>query len=208
MESMLGVRAHWEQVYAEKDPREVSWFEPTPERSLSLIEATGVGRDAAILDVGGGASSLGAQLLEAGYTDVTVADLAASALKHAQAQLGDEAARITWLEADIRDHDFGRLYDLWHDRAVFHFMVDPGDREGYLAVLRRTLRPGGHLLLATFGPEGPTQCSGLPVVRYGSGDLSRALDQGFELLSSSLQEHITPAGNPQQFHYARLIRAA
>jgi SAM-dependent methyltransferase len=201
-------RAHWEGAYAQRAPHQVSWYEPLPQRSLELIQAADVGHGAPILDVGGGASSLAAQLLSMGYTDITVADISPAALAYAKAELGGAAARVTWIEADVRAHDFGRRYDLWHDRAVFHFMVNPADREGYLDVLRRTLRPGGHLILATFGPEGPTQCSGLPVRRYSAEDVQHALGDDFELISSSLATHRTPSGASQQFLYAHLIRSA
>ena len=203
---MVGDRAHWEGSYAQRAPDQVSWYEPLPERSLELIQATGLGHDASILDVGGGASSLAAELLAMGYTDLTVADISPTALAHAQTELGGSAAGITWVEADIRTHDFGRRYDLWHDRAVFHFMVDADDRKRYLDVLRKTLKPGGHLILATFGPQGPTECSGLPVERYGADDVQQVLGDDFTLLSSSLIIHRTPSGGSQQFHYAHLLR--
>lgn len=204
---MTDERAHWESTYTEKRPEKVSWYEPRPQRSLELIQATGVDHDAGILDVGGGASSLAAQLLGMGYTDLTVADISPAALAHARAELGKASARISWIEADVRTHDFGRRYDLWHDRAVFHFMVSLADREGYLEVLRRTLRPGGHLVIATFGPQGPTQCSGLPVQRYSADELQRVLGGDFELASSSLATHGTPSGAGQQFLYAHCRRA-
>jgi SAM-dependent methyltransferase len=203
---MAADRAHWERTYTEKTADQVSWYEPQPQRSVELIEATKLDHDAGILDVGGGAASLAARLLGMGYTDLTVADVSPAALAHAQSELGSDAARITWIEADIRSHDFGRSYDLWHDRAVFHFMVDAVDRDGYLDVLRKTLRPGGHLILATFGPQGPTQCSGLPVERYGADDVQRVLGDDFELISSTLADHRTPSGRSQQFHYAHLRR--
>jgi SAM-dependent methyltransferase len=203
---MSSDRAHWENTYASKPTDKVSWYEPRPEHSLELIEATGVSRDAGILDVGGGASSLAGQLLSMGYTDLAVADISPAALAQAKTELGSHASRIRWVEADIRTHDFGRHYDLWHDRAVFHFMVDPADREGYLDVLLDTLRPGGHLIIATFGPQGPTQCSGRPVQRYGTDDLQRVLGEDFELVSSSHAAHQTPSGASQQFLYAHLHR--
>ncbi len=203
---MTDDRAHWESTYAERTPEKVSWYETRPQRSLDLIQAAGVGHDAGILDVGGGASSLAAQLLDMGYEDVTVADISQTALAHAEAELGGCAARVAWVVADIRTHGFDRRYDLWHDRAVFHFMVSPADRAGYLNVLRRTLRPGGHLILATFGPQGPTQCSGLPVQRYGAEALQQVLGEDFQLVSSSLATHHTPSGASQQFLYAHLHR--
>jgi len=199
-------RAHWEDRYSSKAVEELSWYEPHPQRSLELIQATGLGHEARILDVGGGASGLAAHLLGMGYTDVTVADISSAALAHAREALGGDAARVAWVEADVRTHDFGRLYDLWHDRAVFHFMVSAADRAGYLNVLRRTLRPGGHLIIATFGPQGPTQCSGLPVQRYSAEDLESVLGADFTLASSSLSTHSTPSGARQQFLHAHLLR--
>ena len=203
---MSGDRAHWENTYSEKTPEKVSWYESRPQRSLELIQATGLGRGAGILDVGGGASGLAAQLLAMGYTDLTVVDISATALAHAEAKLAGDAAEVSWVQADVRSHDFGRLYDLWHDRAVFHFMVSAADRDGYLNVLRTTLRGDGHLIIATFGPQGPTQCSGLPVQRYSAEELQRVLGEDFELASSSLAVHRTPSGASQQFLYAHLLR--
>jgi SAM-dependent methyltransferase len=199
-------RSHWEDTYTNRTAQQVSWYEPRPQRSVELIHAARLGRDASILDVGGGASRLAAQLLGMDYTDLTVADISPAALAHARAELGPDAERVTWVEADVRTHDFGRRYDLWHDRALFHFMVSPADREGYVDVLRRTLRPGGHLVIATFGPQGPTQCSGLPVQRYGAEDLLSVLGEDFALLSSSLATHRTPSGASQQFLYAHLLQ--
>lgn len=198
--------AHWNDRYSQHAVETLSWYEPRPERSLELIAGTGPGHEARILDVGGGASSLAEHLLGMGYTDITVADISAGALAQARVRLGREARRITWVKADIRTHDFHRRYDIWHDRAVFHFMVAPAEREGYLASLRRALRPGGHLIIATFGPQGPTQCSGLPVVRYSVESLVGVLGDEFALCSSVLAEHRTPSGGSQQFLYAHLTR--
>jgi SAM-dependent methyltransferase len=203
---MADDRAHWKGHYSRKAPEAVSWYEPHPQRSLELIQATAVGHEARILDVGGGASSLAAQLLGMGYTDLTVADISPGAPAHARANLGSDAERIVWIEADVRTHDFRRRYDVWHDRAVFHFMVSAADRESYLNVLRRTLRPGGNLIIATFGTQGPTECSGLPVQRYGVEDLGGVLGVDFTLTSSSLATHRTPSGASQRFLYARLLR--
>ncbi|HSD25337.1 MAG TPA: class I SAM-dependent methyltransferase [Solirubrobacterales bacterium] len=193
---------HWERIYAGTSPSAVSWSEPTARTSLELIEEAGVGRDAPLIDVGGGASPLAGELLAQGYTDITVTDISASALEVSRAQLGERAARVTWIEADVLDHDLDRTFALWHDRAFFHFMVDPVAREAYLAAMRRGLAPDGQLVIATFGPEGPTSCSGLPVRRYGAEDLARLLPD-FESASSRLVLHHTPSGRDQQFLYAR-----
>jgi len=198
---------HWRRAYIARGPTEVSWFEATPAVSLRMVEAAGLPRDAAVIDVGGGASRLAAELLDRGFSDVTVADISSTALAAARAELGERSEAIDWVLADVRSHDFGRDFDLWHDRATFHFMVAAADRSAYLTTLRASLRPGGFVALATFGPDGPTECSGLPVRRYGPAELTAALGAGFELLTSELFVHRTPRGAEQQFHYALLRRA-
>lgn len=197
-------REHWERVYAEKAPDSVSWFEWTPRASLAMIEELALPLDAPIVDVGGGASSLAGELLSRGYTDLTVVDISAEALERARESLR-EPDRITWVVADLRDHDFGRRFALWHDRAVFHFMVEPGDREAYMETLERSIASPGHVIVATFGPEGPTRCSGLPVERYDAAALAAAFDGRAALISSHLEIHRTPSGTPQQFLFAHLI---
>lgn len=199
-------RLHWQRAYLDHSPDELSWFEAEPATSLELIERTELPRSAAILDVGGGASRLAAELLRGGYLDVTVADLSAAALERARAELGADAERVEWIEADVRRHEFSRRYDLWHDRAVLHFMYSADDRDAYVETLERTLRPSGYLVLATFGPEGPEQCSGLAVRRYGPADLEALLGDEFELIDSRLRTHVTPRGTEQQFHHALLRR--
>jgi SAM-dependent methyltransferase len=200
--------AHWQSIYEERSPEEVSWYEPVPERSLELIDSAGIAEDAPIIDVGGGASALAGRLLSAGYVDITVADISPAALELARAPLGADAERVTWVVADVRDARFGRQFELWHDRAVFHFMVDPGERDAYLSTLKRSLRPGGWLIVATFGPHGPTRCSGLPVRRYGADALAAELGVEFELDRSELDVHRTPSGTDQQFLYATFRRHA
>jgi SAM-dependent methyltransferase len=200
-------KAHWEWIYENKDPTEVSWYQAAPELSLKLIDETGLGREAPIIDVGGGASQLAARLLDAGYSDVTVADISATALARAREAIGDRARAISWVEADVRDHDFGREYSLWHDRAVFHFMVDPDDRKLYLETLRRSLRPGGHVVIAGFGPDGPERCSGLPVARYDGLELAATLGDEYQLITAESEVHITPSDARQEFVYAHLRRA-
>ena len=195
---------HWDQVYADKEPDEVSWYEAVPRSSLAMIDALELPPDAPIVDVGGGASRLPEELLRHGYTDITVLDISVHALERARGACPN-ADRVEWVVADVRDYDFGRRFALWHDRAVFHFMVTPEDREAYLATMRKSLQPGAHVLMATFGPDGPTRCSGLPVARYGADELAATL--GFELVSSHLQEHRTPRGESQQFLYAELSAA-
>lgn len=202
----VDIGAHWQRVYEQNAPDEVSWFEAVPERSLSLIEEAGIDLGAAVIDVGGGESRLAGELLDRGYEDVAVADISSAALAEARSELGERASEVEWVNADVRDHDFGRQFDLWHDRAVFHFMVDAADRDGYLNTLRGSLRPGGHLILATFGPDGPTRCSGLPVHRYGNTELLETLGAEFGPVSSRLEMHRTPSGKDQQFLYLHLRR--
>ena len=200
-EKLLSAQAHWDGIYAQRDPTEVSWYEPAPELSLALIEQTGLGRNVAILDVGGGMSGLACALLRGGYSDITVAVISAVSQQAAGAALGAGSERVRWVQADVRVYDFGRRYDLWHDRAVFHFMVRTADRDAYLEALRRALRPGGHVVLATFGPDGPTRCSGLPVRRYDAGELLRLLGGEFHPVATRLHVHTTPSGERQQFLY-------
>ena len=203
-----GSKKHWEQAYTAKSPDEVSWFEETPATSLSLVDEAGIGAEASILDVGGGASHLARELHGRGHRDITVADISSAALEAARGEIPANATGVSFVQADVRDHDFGRQFDLWHDRAVFHFMVEPADRDAYLATMVRTLRSDGYLILATFGPEGPKQCSGLPVSRYDAEGLARLLGEDFRPLASELHVHGTPSGNSQQFQYAMFQRRA
>jgi ubiquinone/menaquinone biosynthesis C-methylase UbiE len=198
------MKDHWEGVYATRAVEGLSWFEPEACTSLAMIEALELPLDAAIVDVGGGASGLARHLISRGHTDITVIDISAAALERAQDGF-PEAERVTWVVGDIREHDLGRRFALWHDRAVFHFMVSAADRDAYLAAMRRSIAPGGHLLLATFGSEGPERCSGLPVVRYSADSLVAALGEGAELETSQTEDHVTPSGTTQQFLFAHLV---
>jgi SAM-dependent methyltransferase len=206
VEDAIATERHWEHVHETKAPEETSWFEPSPESSLRLIEALELDPAAAIVDVGGGASRLAARLLDRGFADLTVTDISAAALARAQADLGERAADVAWAVGDIRSQDLGRRFDLWHDRAVFHFQVDPADRLAYVDRLRRGVAPGGHAIIATFGPDGPTSCSGLPVRRYGADELAAELGEGLQLEGAELVVHETPAGNRQQFLYTTVRR--
>lgn len=199
-------KRHWERVYTTKAPDQLSWFEPTPTTSLALFRESGIGPGDSIIDVGGGASHLAGELLRRGYRDVTVADISRAALERTRSDIGVGATEVSIVEADVRRHRFGREFDLWHDRAVLHFMVDRGDRDAYLRTLSESLRAGGFLILATFGPRGPEQCSGLPVTRYSAADMARLLAEDFTLLSSRLQAHGTPSGREQEFQYALFRR--
>lgn len=200
-------KEHWESVYQTKRTDEVSWYRPHLEASLAMIRETGVDREAQIIDVGGGASSLVDDLLTAGYVNVTVLDIAESALEDAKARLRERADAVTWLVADVTEADFPeRNYDIWHDRAVFHFLTDPADRQQYADQAGKAIKSGGYLILATFGPEGPTRCSGLDVVRYSADGLAEIFAGEFTLLESRLEDHETPGGKTQQFVYTLFQR--
>ena len=195
-------KSHWEKIYASKRPNEVSWYQTHLEKSLELIRATGVGRDAEIIDVGGGASTLVDDLLSAGYRHVTVMDISAAAIRSAKTRLGVRAGDVVWLEADATRSTLpANHYDVWHDRAVFHFLTDAADRRRYLDNVGHALKPGGHVIVATFGPHGPQQCSGLDIVRYTSEQLHDAFGENYQLIRSVVDDHLTPAGKHQEFVY-------
>jgi SAM-dependent methyltransferase len=190
--------AHWEQVYRTKDPTEVSWYQADPAVSFRLIEQTGVGRSEPILDVGGGASLLADRLIAAGYRDVTVLDLSGAALEVVQKRLGPALQVIM---ADVTRFGPARRYALWHDRAGLHFLTDPDDKVAYVRTLMRALRPGGHVILATFALDGPTRCSGLPVARYDGPRMADLLGPVFRLRGAETETHYTPSGAAQHFQY-------
>ncbi|MEO6446696.1 MAG: class I SAM-dependent methyltransferase [Gemmatimonadaceae bacterium] len=198
---------HWERVYAEKSPDEVSWFQREPRVSHTLITRAAPSKAASILDVGGGASTLSDALLSSGYVQLAVLDIAAGALNRTRARLGAGAERIQWvvgdvLQAPLRDASV----DVWHDRAVLHFLTAPGDRAAYLAQLRRVLKPDGRVVIATFAADGPTRCSGLDVVRYSAHELQAFFGLEFVLSETILEDHMTPSGKLQRFTYCRFDR--
>jgi SAM-dependent methyltransferase len=198
----MDTRHHWDAVYRTKPADQVSWYRPHLERSLAFIDVAAPDRDAAIIDIGGGESTLVDDLLSRGYRDVTVLDIAPSAIAAAKVRLGPSAARVHWLQADITAVELPvRRYDLWHDRAVFHFLTDAAQRAAYVRQALRAVKPGGHVVVATFGPEGPEKCSGLPVVRYDAGRLHDEFGGAFRLIDSAVELHRTPAGATQQFMY-------
>ncbi len=199
-------KAHWETVYTTRAAHEVGWFQPRPETSLQLIARAGVERGEPLIDVGGGASLLVDRLLDAGYGDVSVLDISAAAIDVAYRRLGGWANRVHWLVEDAAKFEPLRQYALWHDRAVFHFLTDPAERAAYVMVAMKAVRPGGSLIVATFGPQGPEQCSGLPVVRYAPSDLDGQFSAGFERVESVEEIHTTPGGAAQQFVYCRFVR--
>lgn len=193
---------HWEKVYSTKAPDGVSWFQPHADMSMRLIRASGLDHDAAIIDVGGGASTLVDDLLDEGYRNVTVLDLSGAALAESRRRLGPRGASVRWMEADITRAVFEpHSLDLWHDRAVFHFLTTEEDRTAYVRQVLRALKPGGHVIMATFGSDGPVQCSGLPVMRYAPDELHAEFGEAFTMLGHEEQLHHTPFGTDQQFIY-------
>lgn len=195
-------KEHWERVYSTKPATGVSWFQPHAEQSLRLIEGTGLPPSAAIIDVGGGASTLVDDLLATGYSAVTVLDLSSVALKAAQQRLGTAAEGVRWVEADITKVRLPlHAYDLWHDRAVFHFLTTPEQRHAYVAAVLRAVKPGGHVIVSTFAEDGPLQCSGLPVMRYTADGLHAEFGASFELVRHEEEAHRTPSGGTQKFVY-------
>jgi SAM-dependent methyltransferase len=196
---------HWQTVYTTKPAETVSWFQGEAAPSLAMIAAAGVGAEAAIIDIGAGASTLVDRLLWAGFHDLTALDVSAQALAVSQARLGDRATAVDWIAADLTAWSpAAHRYDLWHDRAVFHFLTDEIERHAYRAALSRALRPGGQAILATFAPTGPERCSGLPVQRYSAEALAREFGDNFELVASAAETHHTPAGGAQDFTWCRL----
>ena len=193
---------HWENIYHTKDPDSVSWFQPSLHHSLDLIIKSGLAPDCSILDAGGGASTLPDDLLNLGYSDITVVDISEEALRASRNRLGPRAVSIRWIAQDItRMNPAGLKADLWHDRAVFHFMTSEQDRCSYCDVLERVVRPGGFVIMATFGPGGPQKCSGLDIVRYSPQSLHQTLGNHFTLIEHQLEIHTTPSGAAQEFTY-------
>lgn len=203
----MDVKTHWDRVYSSKNTDEVSWYQDRAERSMNLIDRTGMDPSASLIDVGGGASTLVDDLLAAGYRRVTVLDLAGTALQAARARLGARASEVQWREEDILEAELPESgYELWHDRAVFHFLTAPEARRAYADAVRHALKPGGYLIVATFAEDGPTECSGLPVMRYRPEELQAEFGQGFEWVDQEKEEHQTPSGATQEFVYCLFRR--
>jgi len=196
-------KEHWEAVYASKGDAELSWTQAEPRTSLSLIaEVCPTGR---VIDVGGGASVLAERLLERGYS-ITVLDISQTALDRARSRLGDRSSKIHWMAADVTANPDLGSFDVWHDRAVFHFLIDPADRAAYIALLTRTVAVGGHAVIATFALDGPERCSGLETRRYDGQALAAELGPSFKLLKSLPEMHLTPWGGRQSFQYSLFER--
>ena len=200
---MSGTKKHWENVYRSKSPLKVSWYQQEPILSLSLIARAQAPRDAPIIDVGGGSSTLVDKLYDEAYTDISVLDISGSALAHAKNRLADRADKVNWYEADVTCFKPPHRYAIWHDRAVFHFLTSRLDRERYVNVLKQALEPCGQIIIMTFATDGPRKCSGLDIVQYDADKMTAELGQGFKLVETGQDIHHTPAGNQQKFAYFR-----
>jgi SAM-dependent methyltransferase len=196
----MGPKPHWERVYATQDEREVSWYQAEPALSLELIRTVCPPRGH-VLDVGGGASVLVDRLLESGFEQVAVLDISGTALERAKARLGERARSVRWIEADVVTAESIGEFDVWHDRALFHFLTEPADRRRYVELAERSILPSGHLIVATFSPQGPPRCSGLEVCRYDARSLAAELGDAFSLAREATEAHHTPLGSTQAFFY-------
>ena len=202
----MTAREHWRSVYEAKRPDEVSWFQTSPEPSLAALDRIGASPSQAIVDVGAGASTLADALLDRGWSDITLLDIAEPALEATRLRLGDRAGKVRWEVADIRHWHPGRGFDVWHDRAVFHFLTEHSDRAAYIRALVAGTRPGSHAIMATFALGGPDKCSGLPVRRYDAQGLAAELGDAFELVADWPQTHVTPWGARQRFQWTAFRR--
>ncbi len=203
----MGTDDHWREVYEAKRPEEVSWYPPVPGPSLDALERLGIGSKATLVDVGGGAAGLVDALLDRGWKDLTVVDVAAPALEASRGRLGSRANEVEWQVADIRRWRPARTFDIWHDRAVFHFLTGAADREAYVQTLPLATHSGSHVIIATFALDGPEQCSGLPVRRYNAEMMAAELGGGFSPIAAWRQVHTTPWGATQNFQWAVFRRA-
>jgi ubiquinone/menaquinone biosynthesis C-methylase UbiE len=204
--SDVGRKAHWENVYTTKSEKEVSWFQENPAPSLELIALAGLHADATIIDIGGGASRFVDALVEQKIGRITVLDLSAAALDAAKKRLGDRGAAVEWVIADATTWEPSQAYDLWYDRATFHFLTNASDRSAYVRNLQKAVRSGGHVIMGTFALEGPERCSGLSVMRYDAGMLGAILGTDFRLIDSRRHDHATPWGVVQRFQFSTFRR--
>jgi hypothetical protein len=196
-------QTHWQGVYSSKNETEVSWFEQSPVISLELIRRSEVDTGASIIDIGGGASRLVDALLDDGYRAISILDLSGKALSVARTRLGPRASQVTWIESDVTQWEPEQKYDLWHDRAAFHFLTDPTERRAYVERLTRGTSPGSQVIVGTFALDGPDRCSGLPVARHDANSLKQVLGESFELKETRPFEHRTPGGGIQRFQFSR-----
>jgi len=199
-------QAYWESVYSSKGEAEVSWFQEAPQPSMDLFKLVGAQPSDAVIDIGGGASRLVDHLIAAGHKDVSVLDLSSAALSQAQARLGEASSIVEWIVADASTWLPSRSYDIWHDRAAFHFLTEPKQQSRYMDRVRSALRPGGHVVIGAFAPDGPERCSGLPVDRHNAKSLGERLGKSFALLDTREYEHRTPWDSKQKFQFSTFTR--
>lgn len=205
----MQLKEHWEKIYSSKATTGVSWFQEHAVLSLQLIQETGVPKSAAIIDIGGGASTLVDDLISNGYSSLTVLDLSASALAAARNRLGAQSSEVQWMEENITNALLpAYAYDVWHDRAVFHFLTSPEDRNAYIKTILRSVKPEGHVIIATFSEDGPLQCSELPVIHYSTDQLQNELGNSFVLVKNLKEDHRTPSGHIQKFNYCYFRKAS
>ena len=194
-------KTHWNNIYNKKSPNEVSWYQPTPNISLNLIESLKLDKNDSIIDIGGGASTFVDNLLKKQYERVTVFDLSENALKHSRKRLNEEAEKIVWVVGDIIVHKFEKKYKVWHDRAVFHFLTTPKHQKKYIESLENFIENKGYLIISTFAEDGPLKCSGLDIVRYSKEELIKKMPDNLSLVQFQKETHISPTGKEQKFNY-------
>ena len=203
MDHVESKKKHWENIYDTKKLTEVSWYQPVPESSLNFINATEVAKDAQIIDIGGGDSFLVDNLISLGYTNLNVLDISLNAIARAKLRLADKADEVIWIESDITNFNPSRTYDIWHDRAAFHFLTSPEDIQKYLDTMESAISPGGHLILGTFSEKGPTKCSGIEIKQYSIDELKAVVPDSFKLIEGKYIDHPTPSGSLQNFTFCR-----
>lgn len=192
---------HWENVYQSKSSADVSWYEPDPKQSVDMIVGASGTSHGRVIDIGGGQSFLVDRLLDVGFSQIAVLDISRTAIEATKARLGERASRVEWIVADITQRDSLGEFDIWHDRAVFHFITDPDDRMRYLELLKRSLPIGGHFIVGTFAKGGPEKCSGLAICQYDAATMQDELGRSFVPVNDCEYLHTTPSGKPQQFFF-------
>lgn len=197
----MNLEQHWQSIYHQKEPIQVSWYQPYPSMSMEMIRSTKASPNASIIDVGGGSSLFVDALLYSEYKDVSVLDISSAALEHSKQRLGSRASQVQWLTSDVLQFEPPKIYDVWHDRAVFHFLIHPEDSERYIQLLKKALRSQGHFILATFATDGPNKCSGFPVEQYDEDKIQRVLGPDFQWMQTKQESHVTPSGVEQKFIY-------